>query len=429
MYDPEPGDADAREAEAEQPRPRVRIGRVLLWVLLIVFVVLAGAAGAVYWVIQSLPERIAAQVKEKARERGFEVEFSSVRAKAILPWEDGAPEVSLTGITLTSTTVEDVTLDVESLRVPLTGAFPAFEPEHVYAQGVKLQAKNFATLIAFEKSVKSGSAAKTPVDVEDVSIRIRSVSEGLPIAVVADVERVELRPGTVDIDAVTVEIPVPFVDLKLGPASADIKRGDGKTTIKVAGYPYATVTIDDAGQILGLELAPIDNSVIEKLLPTDLPEMTVSGSLTAKIAGKDARSGSFSVLLDGYAPPVPKEARGIVFGKKTKLKGDVRVDGLIVYLNNLEVEAGSFKMTGHGTIDITKGTLEIRLKGSIPCSEMAVSAAGAHFGAEAALLTRALSSGHVRGSIGVAVNVDGKLSDIAAVKIVPSASIGCRLSL
>ena len=428
--DLETRDPDDEARGSEPRRPRVRLGRVLLWVLLVVSVALACAAGAVYYIVQSLPERIAEKVKEKARERGFEIQFSSVRATAILPWEDGDPAVSLTGVTLTSNEVEDVSLDVESIRVPLTGTFPSFEPEHVYVDGVKLQTKSFATLIAFEKSAKSGSAAKTPADVTEVSIRIRSVSEGLPIAAVAEVERVELRPGSVEIDGVTVEIPVPFIDdLKLGPVSADIKRGDGKTTIKLDGLPYATVTIDDAGEVLGLDVSPVDDGVLEKLIPTDLPEMTVSGSLSAKIAGKNARSGSFSVLLDGYAPPVPKEAQGIVFGKKTKVKGNVRVDGLIVYLNDLEVEAGSFKMKGQGVANILKGTLEIRLKGSIPCSEMAVSAAGAHFGPEAAIFARALSSGHVGGNIAVAVNVDGKLSDIANVKIVPSASIGCRLSL
>lgn len=432
--DPKTDDDDAREGdvteeEASTPRQRVRWGRVLLWVLLVVFVVAAAGAGAVFWVVRTLPERVAATVREKAAERGFQVEFSSVRAIAVLPWEKGEPSVRLEGVRLTSTQVEDVTLDVDSLRVPLTGTFPAYEPEHVYADGVKLHAKNFATLIAFERVAKSPEASKTPVDITDVSIRLRTVSEAVPLGVVAEVARVEVRPGSVDFEDVRLEVPVPFVDLSLGPASAAVRRGEGKTTVQLEGYPYATATLDDAGEVLGLEVTPIESAVVERLLRTDLPDMMVSGSVTAKIGGKGARSGTFSVLLDGYGPPVPKEAQGIVFGKKTKLTGAVRVDGSIIYLNDLVVEVGSFKMTGHGVVNVLKGTLEIRLKGSVPCSEMAASAAGAHFGREAAILTRALSSGHLGGSIAISVNVDGSLSDIKNVKIVPSAALGCRISI
>ena len=165
------------------------------------------------------------------------------------------------------------------------------------------------------------------------------------------------------------------------------------------------------------------------MMKTELPAMKISGSVTANVGGKKAKSGSFSLLLDGYIPPHPKEASGIVFGKQTKLSGNVRVDGLIVYLNDLNVEAGSFKLQGSGSVNFLTGSIELRLRGNIACSELAVSAVSAHLGREAAILTRGLASGRLGGTVGVRVSVDGKLSDIANVKIVPSAMVGCNISL
>lgn len=431
MSDPE---AESRLDEPtvvrpEKAAPRRNVGRILLWVLLVFFVLLAGAAGGTYWFIKTLPERLRTAIIDKAAERGFTVEFESLTATAILPWESGEPGVALTGVSVTSKDFPGVDVSIDAVTVPLTGTFPSYEPGLITADHVTVRSPTFVALIPVERSAQSGALAKTPVIINDLTIRVKSIADSLPLTLLASVDQISIEGRGLELKKARVEIPVPFVDLALGPTSAEIQRKDGFTRARLDSFPFIWATLDDQAEVLKLELEPIDSSLISTMMKTELPTMKISGSVQANVGGKKAKSGSFSLLLDGYIPPHPKEASGIVFGKQTKLSGNVRVDGLIVYLNDLNVEAGSFKLQGSGSVNFLTGSIELRLRGNIACSELAVSAVSAHLGREAAILTRGLASGRLGGTVGVRVSVDGKLSDIANVKIVPSAMVGCNISL
>lgn len=400
--------------------------RIVLWVLLLLTVLSAVGAGLLYYVVSTLPERIRAEVTRQARERGLEVTFETVRAQAILPWEDGRPTLVVDAMVVTSADFPGVEATVQRLTMPLRGTFPAFELERVEIVDVLVDAPTFAALLAVEASAKSGGLSKTPATIDGARLKLRSVTEGLPLPLEARVSKIELEGGQVELTDVEVELPIPFVGFSIGPSSAEVRREPPRTRVRLADYPFLTLTLADDGETLALDAQPTPSVVIEKLLRTKLPETTVTAHVEVE---PKKRTASFRVELGGWIPPHPPEASGIVFGKSTTVSGSVRLDGFMVYLNDLRIKAGAFELKGMGSIDLATGAVDGQLKGDVACAEAAVSAAGSRLGREAALLTGLVARGRLGGSVHVVVNVNGKLSNIENLRLVPSATIACKISI
>jgi hypothetical protein len=365
-------------------------------------------------------------VTRQAEERGLAITFRDVRAQAILPWEDGQPMLVVDEVVVSSREFPDVEATVQRLTIPLRGTFPVFEPERVFVSDVSVDAPTFAALLAVEASAKSGGLSKTPATIEGARLKLRSITEGLPLPLIARVSTISLEGGRVELTDVTAELPLPFVGFSIGPSSADIRREPPITRVVLADYPFATLTLDDEGKTIAIDVDPTPSAVVEKLLRTKLPETTVSAHVEIE---PKKRSGKFRVELGGWIPPHPPEASGIVFGKSTTISGGVRVDGFMIYLNDLRIKAGAFEVKGSGSINLATGAIDVELKGSVACAEAAVSAAGSRLGREAALLAGVALRGRLGGSVHVVVRVDGKISDIENVRIVPSATIACSVSI
>jgi hypothetical protein len=400
--------------------------RVVLWLLLVLTVLAAAGAGLLYYVVSTLPERIRAEVTKQARDRGLEVTFQTVRAQAILPWEDGQPTIVVEEAIVTSEDFPGVETTVQRLTIPLRGTFPAFEPERVEVLDVSVDAATFAALLAVETSAKSGGLSKTPTTIDGARLKLRSVTEGLPLPLAARVSKIELEGGRVELTDVEVEVPIPFVGFTIGPSSAEVRRESPLTRIRLADYPFLTLTLDDEGKTLAIDVDPSPSAVLEKIIRTKLPETTVSAHVEVE---PKKRTGSFRAELAGWIPPHPPEASGILFGKSTTISGSVRVDGFMVYLNDLRIKAGAFELKGVGSINLATGVIDGQLKGAVACADAAVSAAGSRLGRDAALLTGMLARGRLGGSVHVVVNVDGKLSDLENLRLAPSATIACKISI
>jgi hypothetical protein len=399
---------------------------VVLWLVLVLTVLAAAGAGLVYYVVSTLPERLRAEVTKQARERGLEISFQVVRAQAILPWEDGEPTLVVDEVVVTSEDFPGVEATAARLTIPLRGTFPSFEPARVEIVDVSVDAPTFAALLAVEASAKSGGLSKTPATIDGARLKLRSVTEGLPLPLQAEVRTIELAGGRVVLTDVEVELPIPFVGFSIGPSSAEVLREPPRTRVRLADYPFATLTLDDEGKKLALDVEPTPSAIIEKLVRTKLPETTVSAHVEIE---PKKRAGEFSVELGGWIPPHPPEASGIVFGKSTTIAGRVRVDGFMVYFNDLRIKAGAFELKGAGSVNLATGVVEGQLKGSVACAAAAVSAAGSRLGREAALLTGMVARGRLGGSVHVVVDVDGKVSDIENLRLVPSATIACKISI
>ena len=65
------------------------------------------------------------------------------------------------------------------LDVPLKGAFPAYEPELVTIKGANVSSPDFPSIVALERSARSGKASKTPATVTDANIRVERIAPSM----------------------------------------------------------------------------------------------------------------------------------------------------------------------------------------------------------------------------------------------------------
>jgi hypothetical protein len=137
------------------------------------------------------------------------------------------------------------------------------------------------------------------------------------------------------------------------------------------------------------------------------------------------------MVLRGWVPPHPKELGGIVFGDRTSFASSFRVteDRKTVTLTGASLTAGAFKLTGTGTIDRSQdyAIVKMDMAGSIPCVDIARSAAGAHLGSAAGAFAGDAAKILMEGSVGVSVKVEADTRDIAHPKIVQGVGVGCGL--
>lgn len=432
LREAEPRGGDAGEggpAAAPAPKPPSRRGWYAL--LVVVFVLVAAAVGAQAWITFGLPKRLREEVATQAKARGLELSFDGVSATGILPWESGERAVQLTGVRLTNPDLPDVEIEAERVKVTLVGGLFDPKPGHLYVKDARVNARDIPSLVAVEKDAKSGRLSAMPVSIDGARLRIGRLGEKVPLTVIGEAKSIEIADGKVDFGGLTVEVPIPFVDVKVGPAEAELARKDGKSSVRVPSFlETARATVDDKGDNVHVELAPTDSTVLGKRLGMELQPMKVSGVLDTRLAGKGALEATFSLTMDGFVPPHPRELDGIVFGKKTKVSGKLVLEGSELLIKDVVIEAGSLNLKGGGKLTLEGGgRVTLSLKGNVGCAELASSAAGAHFGVGGSLLTGMLAKGRLGGSIGVHLEVDAQLSDMNHAKIAPSAYIGCKVSL
>ncbi len=425
------GKVERKRAVDEEP-PSVRpLATRILKIALVALGSIALVAGIllVYITIRFdavLKETVAA----KAKDHGMKVQYDKIEATGILPWQSGKPKVTLKGVTLTSDEAPDVTVEVDTLEAPLKGGLLSYTCDHVEASGARINAPDIPSLVALEKAAKSGKASKTPTSIEDVTVRVSRVGKALPIGVVGKAKRIASHDGKVDLEGVTLEVPIPFANVKLGPVSAQLERADSMTWAKLENLDFARVGVQDDAKYAKLQADPVDSKTVGEKLGLDLPPMTISGEMAATLKGEEGMSGTFHLLLDGYVPPHPRELDGILHDKKTKVDGKLRYTDDVIFFDDMVVESGGLKLKGKGKLDWTKGgMIDLDLNGAVSCSALATSAIGSRLGSLAGVFTREVTSGHLEGSVNVAVKVSGKIQDFKKLSFAPTATIGCRISI
>lgn len=402
----------------------LKVGLLSLAMLTLIF------GGIATYLTLRWPAMLKQAITDKGNDQGLNLKYEQVDAQGILPWHSGAKKVTLKGVTIKSEEAPDVELELNEVRVPLKGSLLSLQPERVEVDGAYISAPDMPSLLALEAAAKSGKAGKTPVVITDAKIRIGHIAESLPLPIVGRAGRIEIRDGKVDLADVTLEVPIPFVDFKLGPASAKVERGEDMTWATIDPYHFARIGLSNDGERGKVSVEPVHSRVLNEQFGLDLPDMKLSGDLDLVLAGERAPTGAFAVVLDGYLPPHPKELNGILHGKTSKASGKLRHKDQVIYIDDLVIEAGALKLKGKGRVDfVDGGNLNLDLAGNVACSELAASAVGSHWGPVAGLITGQLASGRLTGTVQVRVSVDVKLNEIKKAKFTPSASIGCGVSL
>lgn len=373
-----------------------------------------------------LRDRIAAEAKEC----GIEVEFDQVESSGILPWQAGEPRVVLKNVKLKSVEAPGVEISVKKLSAPLKGTFPAYSPKIVQISDVEIVSPDLSALAALERSVKSGKGSKTPANVEGVKVTIQRVAQSLPVSVIARADGIDTGSGKVQFKNVTLEVPDPVFNRRIGPFSAEIERVEDITWARFNELPFARFGVQDDGSKAKVQAGPADSGQVGQKLGLDLPPMNITGDVEAQLKGADAMTGTFSITLDGYVPPHPREINGILHDNKTKVSGKLRYTEPAIFFDDLVVVSGGLTLKGKGKIDwAAGGVLSMNLSGAVACSTLASSVVSDRLGGLAGVITGELSKGRLTGSVGINVDINAKVSELKNLNISPRASIGCKVSL
>ncbi len=410
------------EAPAEASAPP---GRRWPWILLGVLIVLllGGGVGALV-LSRYLPSMAGDRAVAGAKERGFDLGFQSIDVEGVLPWDDEPARITLKGVKLKNVAAPDVSIDVEQVSVTMKG----LDPASVDVVGPSVYAPSLPALFAFEDAIKSGPSKSIPVTSTDVRLRVDRIAETLPLAVVAEAKQITAKDGVIEIEGLTIEPSIPFVDLGIPPVSVSVEREEDRMWLRFADVKAMRLGVNRAATRAFLELDGLGSGDLPKWLPIGLPGKSVTGKLDIALSGPDALSGSFDAAVKGYVPPHPRELQGILFGDTTKVSSKVKLDGMTVLFDDFSIKAGSLELKGGGNLGLS-GTLKLDLKGVVPCSSLAVSAIAAHLGPTASMVAGRLARGRLAGNVETRVTVEADVRDVAKAKVIPSAFVRCSIAI
>ena len=251
--------------------------------------------------------------------------------------------------------------------------------------------------------------------------------------------------------------------VSVDPRKGSIEAGSTKFIGRDAGPVQLTWSAPAEGFVVDIQpaLPPLSAAHIEVRSAKDGPRMKVTLARTAlgplqsalgipkgseglladgevempvpSLAKPAPVTGTLRLAVKGYTPPHPRELDGILFGDTTTVKSkfELAADFGFAKLADLTAEAGALSLSGGG--DLTRegfdARVQLKLKGSIPCSSLATSAAVSRLGKGLGRLAGGLAAGALTGNVGVSISVDARASDVKGAKITQSARIGCKVSI
>lgn len=403
-------------------------------VLLALGIVVAGVtaiAGGLYWYI---PQYIQKRVVAEAKARGIELtpgevsfglgwlQLSGAQAKLI-----GAPafeaklglvDVELSGLTPVRFALSDV-------QVGASGSLPRLLLQ--LGEWTKEHADAFrAPMVASRVSVKvAEAAAEAPWLDLSGGLLTRTVAGAAFSAESCRLSGFELGKVGAGFTATGSDVSIGFGDQK---AQAAPLRLDASVDPQGAGKLEIALTPTKLGLLgkgLGLPL-PLPEVVASANVKLDLPAGAINGG---EVKGK------LSTSLKGFVPPHPPELDGFVFGDLTTFDTDLSVDATRskVTLTSSKVKAGRFELSGGGSV-VRQGidaSVELDLKGALPCDALAGAAAESRLGKLLGRVSgkqgKRTALAVVRGDVSVDVGVKANTRDLAHAQLSQKIGIGCGL--
>lgn len=203
-------------------------------------------------------------------------------------------------------------------------------------------------------------------------------------------------------------------DVKKAPLRAVIHHGERPARLEIALDP---VPVADLAGPLAM------------LLP--VPDIRASGRADLELHDDGRIDGTVQAKAVGYRVPVPRELGAFVFGDTTTMKSEIAIDAAFdeVKLDDLVVQHGVVKLTGGGTID-RKGDeaiIDLSLKGSLTCAELANAATQTHLGGDIGRLLGGLAGRALKGSVGLTITIHADTRDLLGARIGRTIGVGCGL--
>lgn len=393
-------------------------------------VVLLGAAVAVALLA---PGYVKGRVEEEARARGILIVFRDV--------DVGFSRLQLDGVRLSLSGVPDLEATAERIEVDLVD----WQPQAVRARGLSISM--FGTGVVDHLSAWKAANPKAlaaPLEAESAVVDWHP-AKGADAALSFGGSRVSVKADEGKIESAQAV----FVGRAAGPVNVAWTTEDGGLAVQIRpqAAPLSAVKIDivaakDASPRerpqVKLSLARTALGPLQAALgiPKGSEGLEAEGEVTMPLPSLEQPApieGSIRLTVKGYVPPHPKELDGILFGNVTKVRADFTLapDFGKAKLAQVQVEAGALALRGLGDVDREgfDAMVALTLKGTIPCTALATSAAVAHLGQEWGRLAGGLASGALRGNVSVVISVEAKASDLQNAKIDKSARLGCKVSV
>jgi hypothetical protein len=199
-------------------------------------------------------------------------------------------------------------------------------------------------------------------------------------------------------------------------------------------------SLDAQGGKMSVVLTPTKLGLLGRGIgiPLPLPDVIAAGSVELRfppgLTTGEAK-GKLSASLKGFVPPHPPELDGFVFGDLTTFDTDLTVDAARnrVTLTNTLVKAAKFELKGGGSI-VREGqvaSVDIALKGALPCDVLAGAAAESRLGQLLGRVSgkqgKLTALAFVRGEVTVDVGLVARSDDFLNAKVTRKIGVGCGL--
>lgn len=266
------------------------------------------------------------------------------------------------------------------------------------------------------------------------------VTSGAEPAITLDGARVSIEPAKGSIDASSARLG----GRDAGPVSvAWTTPPDGFTVdIHPTAPPLSAIHAEVRSSKEGARIKLVlDRTPLAPLqaalgLPKGAAGMIAEGELEMPLLSVDRPApvdGSLRMTVKGFVVPHPRDLDGILFGDTTVVRAKLQLAADLgsARLAPLSVETGALALSGTGDV-VREGfdaRVAMKLKGSIPCTMLATSAAIARLGSGFGGLAGGLLAGALKGNVAVSLSLEARASDIKSAKIVQSASINCKVSV
>jgi ADP-dependent NAD(P)H-hydrate dehydratase / NAD(P)H-hydrate epimerase len=404
-------------------------GKILRILLLLSALGLIGAVVAALLLAKPFMLRTA---HAQAREHGFELEVGQ------LDWGIGWVELRSTRFSLIG--VSGIHGSADRIQIELS----LLKPKRIRAEKVDVQVQGSIAIVAVEFSewTKSyPSAYRLPAEAVGVAVSWRSSQAGAPWLAIRDgVIRPAKDGGLFQAsDAKLAGFSLGRIGAGWTAEQSTIALGFGETEVERAPIRASIHHASDppSGEIMLLQT---ELSKLADPFGVQIPLENVSASGEAKLVFQRGRAdgvvdGSFKSRLHGYVPPHPRELDGFVFGDVTSFdsKFEISEDRTRATLTESTVTAGAFKLVGGGAIlrHSDHATINLDLRGSLPCDSLASAAAesqlGQMLGSALGKLAGRAAKDLVGGSVAVRVKIDADSRDLPNAKVTRTIGIGCGL--
>jgi len=408
-----------------KPRPEPRRKRRWVRGVAVFFGVLIGVAIVVVLIA---PGYLRGRVVDEARARGIllsfgaaDFDFSRIDLRDV--------KVSLAGVSDFEASATVIEVDIEE-----------WEPRAIRAGGLTMALSGTDVISALGAwKTAHPTALVAPVRGVDAHVEWRLV-KGTEATLVLDRARVAIDPEKGSIDAISARVAGrdagPVKVAWTMPAEGFVVEIQPLSPPLSAIHAEVRSAKEGARIKLVLERTPLAPLQAALGLPKGAEGIVADGEVEMPLPSLEHPApidGTLQMTVKGFVPPHPRDLDGILFGDTTAVRSKflLAADLSSARLTGVTVEAGALALTGTGDV-VREGfdaRVSMKLKGSIPCTMLATSAAVARLGRDWGGLAGGLLGGALKGNVGVHLSIEAKASDIKSAKIVHSASIGCKVAI